>query len=146
MVFVMNPSVKLQFPNLSEKNYSETSPISRHYNCIAWAAGDDRHFWWPQYAYWPTGLSSELTVDNFMAAFQTLGYEACDGPELEPGFEKIAIYTKMGAPTHAARQLSNGYWTSKLGRNIDIEHHSLEAIEGPAYGKAFAYMKRPTSS
>ena len=32
--------------------------------------------------------------------------------QLEPGFEKIALYAdNSGKPTHAARQLDNGRWT-----------------------------------
>jgi|GEM_PF-3681614 len=56
-----------------------------------------------------------------MQAFATLGYEVCDNVELEPGFEKIALYAGAdGIPTHAARQLQAGPWTSKLGRMEDI--------------------------
>ena len=33
-------------------------------------------------------------------------------------------------PTHAARQLANGWWTSKLGPSFDIEHIDLNAIAG----------------
>ena len=44
-----------------------------------------------------------------------------DGP-LQDGYEKIAIYALDGEPTHAARQLDTGRWTSKLGKHEDIEH------------------------
>ncbi|KYC37161.1 hypothetical protein WA1_46890 [Scytonema hofmannii PCC 7110] len=51
--------------------------------------------------------------------YQTFGYTRCNSFELESGFQKIAIYTKPsgeldGVPTHVARQLPNGRWTSKL--------------------------------
>jgi hypothetical protein len=56
-------------------------------------------------------------MSAFIQAYKSLGYELCDNSELEAGFEKIAIYaTSDGEPTHAARQLSVGLWTSKLGR------------------------------
>ncbi|MHB8772294.1 MAG: DUF7689 domain-containing protein [Syntrophales bacterium] len=145
MTCATNLSVKQQFPNLDDSNHSETSPRSSRYNCIAWAAGDSSNFWWPEYGYWPPGAPSDLTLNSFIAAFQTLGYELCDGSEYDPRFEKIAIYTKSGQPTHASRQLAEGRWTSKLGRYVDIEH-TIDALDGPAYGTISAYMKRPISS
>lgn len=55
---------------------------------------------------------------------------------------KLAIFVNdQGTPTHAARQLPDGWWTSKLGRQIDIEHE-LSAIEGPAYGKVAILLAR----
>ncbi|MCI0637958.1 MAG: hypothetical protein L0Y72_23715 [Gemmataceae bacterium] len=36
-------------------------------------------------------------------------------------------------PTHAARQLPTGRWSSKLGPSEDIEH-DLHALEGEIYG------------
>jgi hypothetical protein len=35
------------FPRLSESTFAVTSPPDRFYNCIAWAAGDTEHLWWP---------------------------------------------------------------------------------------------------
>jgi hypothetical protein len=53
---------------------------------------------------------------------------------VEPGFEKVAlIVDARGVPTHAARQLPTGRWTSNLGAWEDIEHE-LHALEGHAYG------------
>ncbi|HEV3083903.1 MAG TPA: hypothetical protein VGY66_29240 [Gemmataceae bacterium] len=69
---------------------------------------------------------------------------SCAGPELESGFEKIAVYAlASGAPTHAARQLPSGAWLSKLGDLQDIEHQTLEALEGRDYGKAVRFLRRP---
>jgi hypothetical protein len=67
---------------------------------------------------------------------------------MEAGFEKIAIYVDGdGVPTHAARQLSDGAWTSKLGEWEDIRHLTLEAMEddglGLGYGKVSLILKRP---
>ena len=79
---------------------------------------------------------------SFFAAFATLGYVACEDASLEAGFEKVAIYLSDGVPTHAARQLQDGAWTSKLGQGFDIRH-TLEAIEGPAYGVVSLFLARP---
>ena len=62
---------------------------------------------------------------------------------LEEGFEKVVIYVKGVAPTHAARQLSSGWWTSKLGREWDIVHKRVEDVEGAVYGQAAQFMRRP---
>jgi hypothetical protein len=79
-----------------------------------------------------------------MLAYGTLGFEPCDSGEVEEGFEKVAIYTDAGGePTHAARQLANGRWTSKLGYLEDIEH-DLDAVAGTHYGRVRAFLRRPT--
>ncbi|MDA2915927.1 hypothetical protein MYX64_03665 [Nitrospinae bacterium AH_259_B05_G02_I21] len=73
--------------------------------------------------------------------FEQLGYRVCPEAGLEEGYEKIAIYASRGGATHAARQLENGKWTSKLGENIDIEH-TLAGLEGPDYGEVVRILKR----
>ena len=57
----------------------------------------------------------------------------------------MAIFVDaVGVPTHAARQLASGLWTSKLGHSEDIEH-DLRALEGDTYGMVALLLKRPTS-
>ncbi len=51
----------------------------------------------------------------------------------------------LGLPTHAARQLASGRWTSKLGKAEDIEH-DLHDLEGDLYGIVVLLMKRPLSA
>jgi hypothetical protein len=50
--------------------------------------------------------------------------------------------TADGVPTHAARHLPDGQWTSKLGRWEDIEHR-LPHLEGETDGAVVKIMKRP---
>ena len=123
-----------------------TSPRDRRYNCIAWAAGETHRKWWPdkmETDHWPVGVPRRETLDAFEAAFGTLGYTPCDNPELEKGFEKVALYTwAAGTPKHAARQLPDGTWTSKLGREHDIRHE-LNGVEGRDYGVVKRILKRP---
>ena len=96
------------------------------------------------FGYWPTSIPPRLTLNNLTAVYAEQGYERCDSPALEPGYEKIAIYTdRRGLPTHAARQLATGKWTSKLGQAEDIEHDNLEVLDGPGYGAAVRYMRWP---
>ncbi len=78
-----------------------------------------------------------------MEAFRFLGYEECDDGTLEAGFEKLALNGSAMMYTHAARQLPDGKWTSKLGQLQDITHSKTEAIEGGDYGEVVQYMRRP---
>lgn len=132
----MRNAIEKQFPKLANSNWELKSPQTDRYNCIAWAAKDDRNFWWPNAnAYWPPGIPCEVTLEAFIQAFGALGFSLCKDPSLEPGVEKVAIFInpRTGRPTHGARQLPSGAWTSKLGRSVDIEHE-LKALEGMEYG------------
>jgi hypothetical protein len=61
---------------------------------------------------------------------------------LETGFEKIALFANAdGTPTHLARQITNGRWSSKLGTLQDIEHDLL-AVCGAEYGKVVEFHRR----
>jgi hypothetical protein len=133
------------FPNLATTEFQITSPPDRQYNCIAWAAGDTSQNWWPGRSYWPPGIPAEETVDAFILAFQTLGYTPCADGGLEEEYEKVALYALAGAPKHAARQLPNGKWSSKLGAAVDVEH-VLEGVCGDLYGTVVQFMKRPPGS
>ena len=124
-----------------------TSPADPVYNCIAWAAGGTAEWWWPlddgRRTYWPAGVPREITINAFIAAFLTLGYTICPDEPVEPGSEKVAPFADAdGVPTHAARQLATGQWTSKLGQSEDIEHE-LRALEGEVYGAVAVILKRP---
>lgn len=138
--------MEFAFPRLEEEGYRQTSKHTPEYNCIAWAAGDADRWWWPSpEAYWPPGIAEDATLECFVAAFRTRGYEPCADGALEDGFEKVALYADAaGIPTHAARQLPSGRWTSKLGTEVDIEH-TLPGLEGPAYGKVTVFLRRKTS-
>lgn len=130
-------------PNLTSSNFRITSPTKNRYNCIAWAAGCNQRWWWPtSQGYWPEGVAKEETIEAFADAFAALGYKKCNDASSEDGFEKVAIYAKGPHPTHAARQLSNGKWTSKLGPLEDIEHSKPDDVGGPVYGVAVLFMKR----
>lgn len=134
------------FPGLHDAPYEITSPAQPDYNCVAWAAGNDSHWWWPdatgQY-YWPEKVPRREAMDSFIQAFQRLGFEVCEDESLERGWEKVAIYAREdGVPTHMARQLPDGRWTSKLGRLEDIVHPGLEHVGGEAYGRPIIILRR----
>ena len=133
------------FPRLSDGDYAVTSSRTAGYNCIAWAAGDGERWWWPDRLgmyYWPLEVAREESLSAVLEAYSTLGYAQCDHGDPEDGAEKIALFAdEWGRPTHAARQLPSGRWTSKCGKLEDIEHE-LEALAGGPYGEVICYLRR----
>jgi hypothetical protein len=139
----MNP---LAFPLLDADGYAETHPESDVYNCIAWAAGRSDSWWWPEEddaVHWPEKVPREETIEAFTAVFVSLGYEVCHSGEWEAGWERVALYALDGLPKHAARQLPDGRWTSKLGPGPVITHTTPRGVEGPVYGIVCCYLRRP---
>jgi hypothetical protein len=142
------------FGNIRPDNFKcssdPTRDIDDKYNCIAWALGKKDSWWWPlkKFGYhWPKNLSSEPfnkeTVENFIKAFETERFERCENGLFENGFEKVAIYVNhLNVPKHAARSLPDGTWTSKMGDDEDIEHETLEALEGKGFGTAKFFLRR----
>jgi hypothetical protein len=118
------------------------------YNCIAWSAGDTGRWWWPgATGYWPSPVNDFPTIATFIEGFSTLGFKPCESRALETGTEKLALYADAeGNPSHMARQLPDGRWTSKLGRREDIEHDTLECLEGGAYGSVACILARSMRS
>jgi hypothetical protein len=132
------------FPKLDESSLAITSPRTNRYNCVAYAAGDDRRWWWPDpdgISYWPPGAQRRSDLVAFEQAFGTIGYALAADGKLEAGYEKIAIYAVGSKPTHAAKQLPDGKWSSKLGALEDISHQ-LEGVENNEYGAVAFFMKR----
>lgn len=143
---MIDNSLDFSFPSLKKTGFDITSPRTEEYNCIAWAVGDISKWWWPdklfQY-YWPPNVPRNEFLESFIEAFENMGYEICEKPDFEEGIEKISIYIRSdGTPTHAARQLKNGRWTSKLGGAEDIEHQ-IDSLDGPSYGSIAVIMQRP---
>ncbi len=139
--FLPNPE---EFPNLQAAGFTQTSPRDTRYNCFAWAMGEQRQFWDPTAindATWPPGASRSWSLASFHEAFATRGYQPCADGSYEAGFEKIAISALNGVVTHASRQLKDGIWTSKLGRNADISH-TLDGLDGRLYGTVISFMRR----
>jgi hypothetical protein len=132
-------------PDLVRTGYHITSSPDPIYNCIAYAAGIINNWWWPDpdgFDYWPQGVIRENTLAAFIEAFATVGYSPCTDGSAEPVWEKVAIYATDVGPTHAARQLTSGRWTSKLGPDEDIEH-ALDGLCGTLYGTVVQFLRRP---
>jgi hypothetical protein len=104
----------------------------------------------PQSRHLRSGLppvNREESLSSFIDAFGTLGYELADSGGYERGFEKVAIFASTDhVPTHMARQLVDGSWTSKLGRLEDIAHVDVNGVGGTEYGEVVAFLRRIRST
>jgi hypothetical protein len=150
---LLPPDRERRYPNLRAHGYTVTSEETLHnnvrYNCVAWAALGDTKKWWqaepePDY-FWPTGILDDGSFQSYVQLNAALGYEPCQGPELEILYEKIALFADSnGDFTHVSYQLFLG-WTSKLGGWQDIKHKTLTAMEGGLYGDVRMLMKRRSS-
>lgn len=88
-----------------------------------------------------------MKLSSFIVAAAELGYAKCETGDVEDGIEKIALYGLVEYVDHAARQLANGRWTSKLGlEHDDIEHDTPECICGGVYGPILGFFSRPRST
>ena len=100
---------------------------------MAFANQDERHWWQAglnggRY-HWPEKIPD--TLDGWTQIFIDQGFEVTNFREIEEGFEKVAIYIDFRdlLPSHVS--FSDGVaWKSKLGRSVDIEHLSLDLLEG----------------
>ena len=139
------------FPNLGAYEcHSPRTPIGGpdpRYNCWAFAAGENLKRWEPdpsgQY-YWPQGVPRNYSIAAFSGTYQTVGYEPCADGVLTQGVEKIVLYAlASGRVTHAARQISDGRWISKLGDEEDISHQFPNSLVSVCYGYPVLFMSRP---
>lgn len=136
------------YPYLLSEGFENTSSEDATYNCVAWAvASDVENWWWPpggNGSYWPPSLSNRtVSVAAFTEMFVSLGFEECEGGSPEEGFEKVALYTNAGVPTHAARQVPSGQWTHKMGQNVDIQT-TLKAVQDSktGYGRPTKFFRK----
>lgn len=141
-----DPNLERLHPNLSIQGYHISSCKTPYYNCFAWAS-EISHLWIDNYGSWPVELPMELTLETYVKYFGRLGYLPANSLDesVEEGYSKVAIYANSeNEPTHAARQLPTGKWTSKIGALQDIEHNNLKALEDDRFGKAVVILKKRT--
>ncbi len=135
-------------PHLAAEGYEVTSEPTGDYNCIAYAIGEtDR--WWTHVEgsdgyYWPEHASRTPSIVSLIEVFAGLGYAPCGDAGDEPGFRTVALYADQhGDWTHAAVQLPDGGWSSKLGLFEDISHRTPESLDPNFYGEVHCFMRRP---
>lgn len=138
--------VEEQIGGLKGSSYRITSPHDPDYNCVSWALGDTARRWSPGLGprdHWPEDLQAWPSITVFVKLFERYGYARCESAEFEPGVEKVAIFVNsLGEPTHMARQMQGGKWTSKLGDSVDIEHDELDAVACKLLGWVEVVMSR----
>ena len=78
-------------------------------------------------------------------AFAGKEYERCNDYEAEVGYQKVALYEAQDLIQHAAAQMPNGRWRSKMGRGPVIEHHSPNSLSGGPYGNPTIIMRKETN-
>jgi hypothetical protein len=103
------------------------------YNCIAWSLGITNHWVWP-------GES----LGGFDKLYAQYGFRRLAKADfsMQAGVEKIALYALNGKCTHAARQNTDGTWSSKLGSAPLIRHNLVDAFGNSIYGHPIAvYVK-----
>jgi hypothetical protein len=69
--------------------------------------------------HWPVEASGYFEVDDLVSVFVSFNYVTCADGSIEIGYEKVALYEDPDPDlgwSHAARQLPDGRWTSKLGK------------------------------
>ena len=137
------PWVDVDFPKAVGRYRKTSDPDD--YNCIAYAIGDTSDWWSHEKKYKWVGDRSPL-IEALVNVFIAKGYKKCLCASRERGYEKVALYAKGHLWTHAAIQLENGRWSSKLGGLEDIEHETAGCICNDEYGEVYCYMKRPKSS
>lgn len=156
----MIPSyIKLNFPGLrTDSDADVLKPESERYNCIMYVIGGKYPNIWPmkerpitrndvnELVFWPTDLSAEETLDNFLKFFEKFKYELCGDDSYEDGYRKIAIFCQKDSDvvTHAALMYDKVFWTSKMGHGALIKH-KLYSLDGGAYGRVRCFMKRPNT-
>ena len=136
------------FPHLAGSGYEITGQASKEYNCIAWVMGIATQNWdcYDPDSYWPPSIPRDDSIMTAMQLFAGEGFSLCEDDTLEPGYEKVALYAFVGRFTHAARQLDDGRWSSKLGIMELITHPSPANLAGGFYGNVHCFMRRPSPS
>jgi hypothetical protein len=133
------------FPNANNGNWQATSPATPLYNCLSWALQVDSRSIWPDEDFdhgWSPQLPRTEALANIVRFLELCGFSTAQDGTLVQGIEKIALYVKNGEVKHFARQLPNGYWTSKLGPQADVQHSDVSVFEGTAYGRATTFVQR----
>ena len=131
------------FPNLAREDFEIVEEPSSRYNCIAYAAGRADDWWWPDgINYWPPWATLTDRIASLVEVFAGLGYEQCDDSRAQAGYQKVALYEVQGEMKHAAAQMPNSRWRSKMGQGPVIEHRSPESLSGGPYGEATVYMRK----
>lgn len=135
------------FPLLTDYELIPNSE-SMEYNCISHTLNINNDISWPfdNNNYWP--VSRNLTKESFDKFYEFHGFEKMNLLDFsyDSKYIKVALYTNKGIPTHAAIQVDEFFWESKIGE-LGIIKHDLFEIEDNVYGEvAQIYRKLKTTN
>jgi hypothetical protein len=138
---LVSPKWRRDFPHLGRSFRvlgPSTDPNKKTgYNCIANSLNTRGRWVWPG-----------DRVSDFDKLYRRHGYRRLRKPDYghNPRLEKVVLYAKKKngrwVCTHAARQLADGSWTSKLGAGPLIKHPDADSVAGPSYGRPIAVYVR----
>jgi type VI secretion system secreted protein VgrG len=125
------------FPRLGEE-FEVLAPASATYNCIGWSLGNSNSWVWPTLAGQPARLS------DFDALYYFYGFRRVNKLSYKrlPDHDKVLLYAIRKPDgsvrlTHAALQMPDGSWSSKLGSLPLIRHLHPGDVSGPSYGSPY---------
>lgn len=148
----VHDALKYDFPNAG--SVEVVGEPTTQYNCISAAFDDNEKPWWPAppqgrspYSdfYWPEDAQRDTYGESFDALLVdkagAVVFSKDEEPPYAKGYQKLALFeSDWGEPTHLARQLPNGQWLSKVGRN-GLILHSLENMEHGTYGDVSKFYR-----
>jgi hypothetical protein len=137
---------------VEDVRWDRASDPGRQYNCFGFVIGRLRWCQPPIVVngkrrnptdYWPEGITTNTSIEAFVEAANSEGFQECPTGEWNENFETIVLYfTETDREfTHAARHKSPGLWESKLGPLSDFEH-PLDGVDNIHYGSGRVYMRR----
>lgn len=130
------------FPNIISNPFRVFKTELIDYNCLAHTL--DLNYWIWTNEKWPTDIPKDLGVDSFRLLYRKYGYLEESDDSYEQGYNKVAIYTTHGYPSHVCKQ-SDDMWTSKLGNRFYILEHKLDWLSGDseyAYGDVALILRK----
>src|SRR5262249_13960966 len=131
------------FPYLGH-NFQVLGPATPTYTCIAHTLGIHNRV-----IFVITGPPSD-PFSYMDQLYLTQGYRRLPVPDasLQSGQQKIVLYGTLNPNgsirrlQHAALQMPDGNWSSKIGTSILIRHLVPQALNGPEYGQPVAVYAR----
>ena len=139
------------FPLLTDYELIQNSENNK-YNCVSHTLNIKDKWIWPYLedeiyirkynSYWT--VKNEISKESFDEFYEYHGFEKLDLLDFfyDPKYIKVALYTNKGIPTHAAIQVDEFFWESKIGE-LGIIKHDLFEIEDDVYGKVTQIYKKP---
>ena len=98
MITAMSKRLRIaerEFPNLHSAGYEKRSRRDKHYNCIAYAAGDLRRWWDHVSGYWPDGATEGDETECLVEAFAAVGFEKCISSPLKNSLDRHGMLSAI---------------------------------------------------